>query len=123
MHMKKLSCLLVLSVLAAPAWAECIYPKDPGKMPNGRSATREEMLDAQRKVKAYQAEMSTYLTCIKQEHDADLAKGGATMTDEQKQAITKRYVQKNDAAVDAEQEVAERFNTQRTAYLDKSKKD
>jgi hypothetical protein len=122
MHMKKLSCVMVLAVLAAPAWAECNYPKDPGKMPNGRTASREEMLAAQKVVKAYQAEMSTYLTCIKEEHDAELAKGGATMTDDQKQAITKRYVAKNDAAVDAEKEVADRFNAQRTAFLAKEKK-
>jgi hypothetical protein len=90
-------------------------------MPNGRTATREDMLAAQKKVKAYQAEMSTYLTCIKEEHDADLAKGGTAMTDDQKQALTKRYVAKNDAAVDAEKDVADRFNAQLTAFRAKDK--
>ena len=38
--MKKLACLVLLTALSAPAWADCTYPKQPGKMPDGKTATR-----------------------------------------------------------------------------------
>ena len=120
--MKKLTCLVVLAVLASPAWAECTYPKAPTKFPSGKSATKDEMLAAMKVNKTYQTDVSTYQQCLKTEHDDALAKGGTTMTDDQKQAITKRYIQKNDAAVDEAAKVAERFNEQVRVFNAKDKK-
>jgi len=120
--MKKLSCLLALAMVTSPAWADCSYPKKPAKFPDGKSATRDEMVGAQKVVKTYQSDMSAYLTCIKTEHDAALAKDAATLTDAQKQQMNSRFTQKNDAAVDEEQEVADRFNEQLRAFNAKSGK-
>ena len=66
--MKKLSCLLLLAVMSSPAWADCTYPKKPGKMPDGKTATRDEMVATQKVVKQYQADMTSYLECLKAEH-------------------------------------------------------
>jgi hypothetical protein len=120
--MKKLSCLLALAMLTSPAWADCSYPKKPTKIPDGKSATRDEMVGAQKVVKQYQSDMSTYLTCLKAEHDASIAKDAATLTDAQKQTMNTRFTQRNDAAVDEEQEVAERFNEQLRAFKAKDAK-
>lgn|SRR5690606_1388875 len=117
--MKKLSLLLVLSVLSSPAWADCSYPKQPGKIPDGKSATRDEMVATQKVVKQYQADMTTYLECIKSEHQAALDKD-ATLSDKQKKTMTDRYTQKNDAAVDEAHEVAGRFNEQLRVFKAKS---
>ena len=120
--MRKLSCLLVLVAMTSPAWADCDYPKKPGKIPNGNTATRADMVAAQREVKDYQAKITTYLECIKAEHDAALAKDAATLSDKQKETMTQRYIQKNDSAVDEAKEVADRWNEQRTVFLAKENK-
>ncbi len=72
MRMKKFACLLVMAALSSPAWADCNYPKKPGRMPDGNTATRDEMVAAQRVVKQYQADITAYLECIKAEHQAAL---------------------------------------------------
>jgi hypothetical protein len=78
------------------------------------------MIAAQKVVKQYQADITAYLECIKAEHDAALAKDAATLTDDQKQSISTRFTQKNDAAVDEAHEVANRFNEQLRVFKAKS---
>jgi len=121
--MKKLSCLVLLAALvSSPAWADCTYPKKPGKMPDGKSATRDEMVATQKVVKQYQSDMTTYLECLKAEHQASLAKDADTLSDKQKKTMTDRYTQKNDAAVDEAHDVANRFNEQLRVFREKSEK-
>ena len=119
--MKKLSCMLIVALMASPAWADCSYPKKPGRMPDGKSATRDEMVATNKVVKEYQADMTTYLECIKAEHQDALSKDDK-LTDRQKETMTARYTQKNDAAVDEAHEVANRFNEQLRVFREKSDK-
>lgn len=119
--MKKLCCVLVLAAMSSTAWAECTYPKAPSKFPSGRSATKDEMVAAMKINKAYQADVNAYQQCLKSEHDAALAKDPA-MSEDQKQKVTKRYIEKNDAAVDEAAKVAERFNEQVRVFNAKEKK-
>jgi hypothetical protein len=118
--MKK-AVLLVLLAMSLPAAADCVYPRAPGRMPDGNTATREEMVTAKKQVDEYIASMNSYLDCIKAEHDTAMA-AAPPLSDEQKKQITVRFVQKNDAAVDEQQDVASRFNEQRHIFLDKTKK-
>ena len=120
--MKKLSCLLVLVAMTSPAWADCTYPKAPTKFPNGKTSTKEEMVAAMKVNKTYQADVTTYLECLKAENEAALAKDAATLTDDQRKTMNARYTQKNDAAVDEAQKVADRFNEQVRAFNAKEKK-
>jgi hypothetical protein len=122
MHMKKLSCLLLMVAMASPAWADCTYPKLTGKIPNGRSATKAQMVEAQTNVTQYQSQIDAYLGCLKTDHDAALAKDAATLTDKQKETMTARYIKMNDDAVDAAKEVADRWNEQRGVFLAKDAK-
>lgn len=119
--MKK-SLILVAGALvfSTSAWADCTYPRAPGKMPDGNTAPREELLAAKKLVDQYNAEMNTYLECIKTEHDQAVAKGGSSLSEEQKQQMAAMYTQKNDAAVDELTAVAERFNEQVRAYRAKN---
>jgi hypothetical protein len=115
--MKKLSCLILLAAsLSTAAWADCTYPKAPVKIPDGSTAAREEMIAAKKVVDQYNADMTTYLNCIKAEYDDAVAKQAATVSEEQKQKMASQYTQKNDAAVDELQTVAGRFNEQLRAY-------
>ena len=121
--MKKLSCLLLLAAtLSSPAWADCAYPRAPGKAPDGNTAKREEMVAAKKLVDQYNVDMNAYLACIKTEYDGSVAKQAASLTEEQKQQMALRFTQKNDAAVDELQDVAGRFNEQLRAFRAKSAK-
>lgn len=63
--MKKWVSLSVLCVLfAAPALA-CERPSAPTSIPDGKSASKEEMLAAKRAVDAFKAGMEEYLACEK----------------------------------------------------------
>jgi hypothetical protein len=118
--MKKFSCLILLAAsVSSTAWAACTYPAAPGKLPDGSTATREEMVAGKKLVEQYNADMNTYLTCLKAEYDESLAKN-ASLSEEQKQQMAARYTAKNDAAVDELQGVASRFNEQLRVFKTKS---
>jgi hypothetical protein len=51
--------------VSGEAARKCKVPERPA-IPNGRSATEEEMLDAQKKMKAYLAGGEAYLGCLDQ---------------------------------------------------------
>ena len=115
--MKKLIGLTLLAAtFAAPAFADCSYPKAPSAMPDGTTAALEEMVAASKAVKAYNAEMDAYLGCIKLEQDGSLSKQGSTLTEEQKGQIAAMFAQKNNAAIDELTAVAARLNEQIRVY-------
>mgnify|MGYP006181322317 CR=1 FL=1 len=57
--------------LSAQSALACDYPERVS-VPNGASATKEEMLEAQNAVKSYVSEMEAYLDCILEEEKADV---------------------------------------------------
>ncbi len=119
LSMKKFSCAVLLAAsLSSTAWAACTYPSAPGKLPDGSTATRDDMLAGKKLVEKYNADMNTYLACIKDEYDTSTK--AASLTEEQKQQMAARYTAKNDAAVDELQGVASRFNEQLRVFKAKS---
>jgi len=122
--MKKSSSLIVLLLasLSSTAWAACNYPAKPAKLPDGNTATRDEMVAGKKQVEQYNGDMNAYLACIKTEYDGAVAKQAASMTEEQKQQAAKLYTQRNDAAVDELQAVASQFNEQLRVFKAKSAK-
>ncbi len=126
--MKILSTVLALGALAAASttWAGgCTYPKAPDQMPDGNTASKEEMLAGQKVMRAYEDQIKGYTDCLKADHDAQVSKIDPKL-DPAKQAaqkadLDKVWQQKNDAAVDEGQTVADRFNAQIRAYNAKKK--
>jgi hypothetical protein len=116
---------LLLLGLTGPVYASCIVPKAPSSFPNGATASLPEMVEAQKAVKQFQADMATYRKCIDEESPP--APTGAALTDEQKKAQDareKERMQKHNDSVAQEQSVADEFNQQIHAYKDaQSKKD
>ena len=49
------------------ALSDCLYPKMKVDIPNGSTATMEEMVAAQASFKAYNADMDAYLKCLDDE--------------------------------------------------------
>jgi len=113
-------CVLALSGLLASSFAfaqsesvsgevmeKCKLATKP-QIPNGRTATEEEMLGAQRALKTYLAEGDEYMACLKQLE----AGWGEGITEEQKAVI----VIFHNRTVDEMQSTADLFNQSVRAF-------
>lgn len=92
----------------------CEYP-DRVPIPNGTTATKEEMLEGQRGVKAYVETMEAYLECIVEEEKMARAKMEDLSPEEEQQRedmLTKKY----NAAVDEMERLAAQYNVEVQAF-------
>jgi hypothetical protein len=118
--MKALFAISALAALAGPVYADCSYPPPPAKIPDGNTATMQEMLDGKNAVTQYNKDINAYVACIKLEHETAVTTAGDKLTPQQKSDMEKIEVQKNNAAVDQLQSVADRFNEQIRIYKAKN---
>ena len=125
--MKALLAITALAALAGPVYADCSYPPPPTKIPDGNTATMQEMLEAKKAVTQYNKDINAYVSCIKLEHETAMtnmkSKVGDKPTPEQKadmDRMEQMQIQKNNAAVDQLQSIAERFNEQVRIYKAKN---
>jgi hypothetical protein len=118
--MKALFAITALAALAGPVYADCTYPPPPAKLPDGNSATMEEMLEGKKAVTQYNKDINAYVACIKLEHETAVTTAGDKLTPQQKADMEKMEVQKNNAAVDQLQTIADRFNEQVRLYKAKN---
>jgi hypothetical protein len=110
--MKALVAMLFAAALTGPVYADCSYPPAPAKIPDGATATLEEMVAGQKAVQEYSKAINDYNACIDKALDDQIAKGGDKLKPEQKADIQRVEAQKHNAAVDQLQSVADRFNEQ-----------
>ena len=92
----------------------CDYP-DRVTVPNGTTATKDDMLQGQRGVKEFVADMEVYLECIiEEEKTARAAIEEISAEDEQQREdlLNKKY----NAAVDEMERIAAQFNVEVQAY-------
>jgi hypothetical protein len=104
---------------AAQANAACNYPTPPGKFPDGNVASKEEMLAAKKLVVQYNADMDSYLGCLKTEFDAQVA-ANASASPEQVEKMKRDQDEKHNAAVKEVTDVTDRFNEQLRAWKAKN---
>jgi membrane-anchored protein YejM (alkaline phosphatase superfamily) len=110
------------------AHAACVYPKAPTNIPDGSTATKEQMVAAKQEFTRYNDEMTAYLNCIKLESDDKLAEMSKEQpaTEDDKKALEakklefeRQQTEKHNAAVDEVSAIVERFNEQVRAYKKK----
>lgn len=104
---------------AAPLASACDYPSKPTQMPDGHTATKEEMLVGVKLVNEYQETMKAYLACI----EADEVVASQAVDGEDEEAKNQRsalFNKKYNAAVDEQSLVVEEFNMQIRAYKSRS---
>ncbi len=118
--MKALLAIALTAAFSGAAYADCPYPAAPTNLPDGRTASMEDMLAGQKSVKEYQKAIDAYVACIDKELDDAIAKGGDSLKPQQKTDMQKMEAQKHNAAVDQEQSVADRFNEQVKAFKARS---
>jgi hypothetical protein len=111
---KRLAVSVAILFLAQGALA-CDYPERLNDIPQGDSASRDEMIAGKKAVQSYIASMEAYLSCIEaEEAQAIIALG--KVDDETKKQRTDLFNKKYNAAVEEMNLVAEEFNIQLRAF-------
>ncbi|PLW83460.1 hypothetical protein CWI75_03650 [Kineobactrum sediminis] len=96
--------------------AECVQPEAP-TLPDGASASMEEMIAGQQAVKSFQAENVEYMRCLDEAmQKARVAVEKGKGDPEANQAIYADAVDAYNEAVSIEESVAGQFNTEIREY-------
>ena len=105
---------IAATTLLTPLALACDYPTKVD-IPNGGTATKEDMLQGQRAVKQYVADMEAYLECIVSEEKIARSEIDDLQPEDEQQRedmLNKKY----NAAVDEMERIAAAFNTEVQAY-------
>jgi len=118
--MNKISKIAIYAtlILGAPLSFACDYPHR-ANVPDGTTASKEDMIAGQRGIKAYMSAMEVYLSCI-ESAEQDTVAGTDLIDEAAKQQRIEMYNKKYNAAVDEMNLVAEEFNLQVRAYKERS---
>lgn len=116
MMQNKIAIASLSLLMLSPSVFACDYPERV-TVPDGATASKEEMLEGQQSIKTYMAAMEDYLACIEKEEQDTIA-AMPEITEEElanrSAALTKKY----NAAVEEMELLAARFNEQVRAYKD-----
>ena len=107
------SLLALLALGSSMAMAECVQPESP-TLPDGSSATMDDMIVGQQAVKAFQAANLEYMGCLETQFTAakkTIEEGKASDAEALKAAYEKDVEAYNEA-VSAEEALAGQFNTE-----------
>lgn len=103
----------LLSIVAAAtfafsfsAQAECPFPKAPASIPDGKTASEPEMVEAMKAFKAYNDEVEAFGTCLEEETKTKAAGSAQLMQ------LKTMQMKKHNAAIDELQVKAKQFNEQ-----------
>jgi hypothetical protein len=121
----RISLVAVLLVSGVSAQAACVYPQAPQNLPNGATATKEQMLEAQKSIKEYSKEaQEVYLPCIEQEKTGTIAKLDVSDPEyaQKKAAIETVHAKKHNAALDELTALATRWSEEIKAFTATQKK-
>jgi hypothetical protein len=113
-RLTKTAASVALLFLAHGAFA-CDYPERT-PVPDGATATKDEMIAGQRGVKTYMSAMEEYLSCIEAEEAQAMIELGSDADESVKQQRADLFNKKYNAAVEEMNLVAEEFNIQVRAY-------
>lgn len=109
-------CAAITGLLfSGTAFAKCDYP-EKSSVPNGATASEQEMIEGQRGVKKFMAEMDEYLACLDEESKAETDAEEDPKAAQQKASIAAK---KHNAAVDDLEQFAASFNEQVRAFKDR----
>jgi len=103
----KLYAALAAAVVAVPAYAgDCLLPPPPSKIPDGTTASEQEMVIAMQTLKQYDGDVNVYLKCLDFEQRRNELSPEALET-------------KHNAAVAELQSIADKFNAQVRVFKSK----
>ena len=111
--------LTVAMLFIAQGAFACDYPQRVD-MPNGATASKDEMIAGQKGVKKYMSSMESYLACIEAEEAQAVIELG-DIDEETSRQRAEMFNKKYNAAVEEMNLVAEEFNIQVRAYTARPK--
>lgn len=106
------SLIAALALLACSfgAHADCVFPKAPATIPDGKTASEQEMLGAMAAFKAYNEEVTNFGSCLDEETKSKAAGTGQLMQ------LKTMQTKKLNAAIEELQAKAKLFNEQVRAF-------
>jgi len=111
--------IFVAMIFAAQGALACDYPQRID-VPNGTTATKDDMIAGQKGVKTYMASMEEYLACIEAD-EAQAVLALNNVNEDTKRQREDLFNKKYNAAVEEMNLVAEEFNVQVRAYKDRNR--
>ena len=119
--MKNMIKILISAALlaTAPLALACDYPAPPKSLPDGATASKDDMLGGVKMISEYQASMTQYLECI----EADEVVAALSLADDDedgKSQSKEMFDKKYNAAVDEQTKTVEQFNAEIRAYKARS---
>jgi hypothetical protein len=90
---------MIASLAALPSYADCVAPTPMTEVPNGATASRDDMVAALKAVKVYDAAVNAYAECVHK---------------------TGGNVERGNEAVDKLHRIADRFNAELRVFKAKS---
>ena len=109
--MKGFFAIAALAALGiSPVYAACNSPGNAPDIPNGNTATADDILKAQQSVVSFQTNTNTFLACIKKEHDDAIAAAGSGISSSQADKIDHDEATQHNAAVHQLNDVVSKFN-------------
>lgn len=101
---------VLVAFTAASALADCPAPDGVVQIPNGAAATRDEMVAAQKAVKAYDNAVRAYSACLEQEQHNKVTLGA------DRGVLAAEYSRRTEAEVDKLEKLADKFNIELRAF-------
>lgn len=95
-----------LASFSLAAHADCTFPKSPAAIPDGKTASEADMLEAMKAFKSYNEEVSAFGSCLDQETKTKAAGTAQLMQ------LKTLQMKKHNAAVEELQSKAKLFNEQ-----------
>ena len=119
--MNRLLIAALACLSAGAAHAACIYPHKPDRLPDGRTASYDEMLAAHKQVQQFNDDIAAFNACLDLEMTAYEQSG---QYDEARLSeLRSMQAKKNNAAVDDVQSLADAFNEQLRIFKAREKTD
>jgi hypothetical protein len=92
-------------------------------LPDGATATQEQMVEGMNTIKEYNNQVTTYLNCLESEMNARIEAAGPDAPAEQVEQIKAIHTKRHNAAVEELEANAARFNEQVKVYKARDSKD
>jgi hypothetical protein len=113
----------VAALVVSPVYAACTSPGPAPTIPDASSATSANILQSQQAVLTFNTATTTFLTCVKKEHDDAISAAGPGITTVQADQIDRAEDTQHDAAVKQLNAVVGRFNALVSAFKAKQASD
>jgi len=113
---------LLTCLAAATASAECSYPRAPSGLPDGATATQDQMVGGMKAIKDYNNQVTAYLSCLESEMNTRIEAAGPEAPADQVEQIKAIHTKRHNAAVEELESTAARFNEQVKVFKAREKK-